>query len=305
MKKIIVITAVLLSFTMNSGAQIPNNGFEDWTTQLGIEIPQAPWITNNLQPKPVGVSYNPVTKSSDHYPLNVGSYSIRLQNDTSFKSEPGEPLPYWACSYGYSTTAFYPGYAGPTFPITGHPNSLCGYYKCNPQNNDTMTISAELFYNGAIVSTALFITTLTVNDWTSFNIPFSTYTMADSAQIGMSAFYAKPDKYPVGPYGNSVLFVDNLSFNTLISSVNEPASKEASFYLYPNPAKEIVTLKLDYSKNSDFTLSIYNGDGKLVSSEQLHQNQQQINISGMSDGVYLVEIKSKAWIEQQKLIIQR
>ena len=28
----------------------------------------------------------------------------------------------------------------PTFPIVGHPNSLCGYYKYNSLNNDSMVI---------------------------------------------------------------------------------------------------------------------------------------------------------------------
>ncbi|MFZ4741695.1 MAG: T9SS type A sorting domain-containing protein [Bacteroidales bacterium] len=305
MKKFTIIMAVLFTLTFNAKAQIPNNGFENWIIQSGIEIPQPPWVTNNLQPKPNGATYNPVTKSTDHYPLNVGSYSIRLENNTSFTSEVGEPLPYWACSYGYSTTAFFPGYGGPTFPIAGHPNSLCGYYKCTPLNNDTMTISAALFLNGAIVSKALFTTTATANNWTSFSIPFTAYTTADSAQIGMSAFYAKPDAYPAGPYGNSVLFVDNLSFDALITSITETASKRAAFNLYPNPANEIVSLNVDYSRNTDLTLSIYNSIGKLVSSEILHQNQQQINISNLSNGIYTVKIKSKEWAESQKLIIQR
>ena len=66
-------------------------------------------MTNNLQKKPDGVTYNPATKSTDHYPIDVGSFSIRLENNIAFKSDTGKPLPYWACSYGYVTAAFYPG----------------------------------------------------------------------------------------------------------------------------------------------------------------------------------------------------
>ncbi len=73
MKQVAVFLAVLLAMTITTNAQIPNGGFEDWITEAEIEIPAAPWITNNLQNKPVNVTYNPVTKSSDHFPENVGS----------------------------------------------------------------------------------------------------------------------------------------------------------------------------------------------------------------------------------------
>jgi len=52
-------------------------------------------------------------------------------------------------------------------------------------------------------------------------------------------------------------------------------------------------------------IKIYNINGKLVSSEILKENQQQINIGDLSNGIYMVEIKSKEWTEKQKLIIQR
>ena len=45
--------------------------------------------------------------------------------------------------------------------------------------------------------------------------------------------------------------------------------------------------------------------GALVKTETLVQNQQQINIGDLTNGIYIVEIKSKEWTENQKLIIQR
>ncbi|PIY05959.1 MAG: hypothetical protein COZ21_03585, partial [Bacteroidetes bacterium CG_4_10_14_3_um_filter_31_20] len=57
--------------------------------------------------------------------------------------------------------------------------------------------------------------------------------------------------------------------------------------------------------NADLTLNIYNVMGALIKSETLKQNQQQINTKDLSNGIYLVEIKSKEWSGKQKLIIQR
>jgi hypothetical protein len=75
--------------------------------------------------------------------------------------------------------------------------------------------------------------------------------------------------------------------------------------LYPNPASEFVDISFDRSNNDDLTLNIYNITGTLVKSEMLKQNQRQINIGDLSNGIYLVEIKSNNFTENQKLIIQR
>lgn len=305
MKKLPILLIVLLTVTINTNAQIPNSGFEEWTIQSEIEIPIEPWATNNLQKKPTGVTYNPVTKSTDHYPTNVGNYSIRMENNISYLSEEGELLPYWACSYGYSTTAFYPGYNGPVFPITGHPNSFCGYYKFLPQNNDTMVISITLYLSGEVVSSATLSSNLTVSEWTSFSISLPDYTTADSAQIGFAAFYNELGSLPSGPHGNSILYIDNLNFDNLITGISEQIVKTYLFNLYPNPSSEIVTLNIDNANYTDLTLNIYNVAGKLITSETLEGNKQQINVGGLSNGIYMVEIKTKEWTGNQKLIIQK
>ena len=93
---------------------------------------------------------------------------------------------------------------------------------------------------------------------------------------------------------------------------NPPAVNITGFFLnnieqkilcYPNPASDIVTLNLNNTNNVDLTLNIYNIIGELVRSELVQQNQQKINISDFSNGIYMIEIKSKEWAEKQKLII--
>lgn len=92
----------------------------------------------------------------------------------------------------------------------------------------------------------------------------------------------------------------NVVFTGIPFSKNNP-----TINLYPNPASDIVYLNSNSTGNTDLTLTIYDVIGKLISSETLMENQQQINIGGLSKGVYFVEIKSKDWLENQKLIIQR
>jgi len=88
------------------------------------------------------------------------------------------------------------------------------------------------------------------------------------------------------------------------ASISENKS-DFAVKIFPNPASDIVTLNIDNTNNADLTLNIYNVIGKLVRSELLKQNQKQINISDLKNGIYLVEIKSKKWSEIKKLIIQR
>ena len=277
MRKFIIVLTVLIAMTITTNGQIPNCGFENWTTVGSYENPNG-WVNCNGNG---GTGY-PVTKSTDHYPANIGNFSIRMENLT---------LGATGCAtYGFANSVPYIGYNGASFPITGHPNSFCGYYKFMPQNNDTMTISCGLYLNGAMVAYASLVTNNTVSNWTSFTIPFSSYTTADSASIGLSAFYSLVTNPTI--QGNSVLFVDNLSFDNLITSVTESVSVNSSFSLYPNPAFDIITLNID-NNNSDLTLNFYNVMGALIKSELLKQNQRQINIGDLSNGIYMIEIESK------------
>ncbi|MBU0490029.1 MAG: T9SS type A sorting domain-containing protein [Bacteroidetes bacterium] len=53
------------------------------------------------------------------------------------------------------------------------------------------------------------------------------------------------------------------------------------------------------------TINSYNFAGALVKSEILRQNQRQIIIRDLCDGIYLIGINSKEGSQRQKLIIQR
>ena len=77
-------------------------------------------------------------------------------------------------------------------------------------------------------------------------------------------------------------------------------AKNPLFNLYPNPASDIVTLNIVNRNNDYLTLNIYNVTGTLVKSEMLKQNQRQINVRDLSNGIYMVSIKSKGLMETGK-----
>jgi hypothetical protein len=249
------------------------------------------WATTN----PAGRgSHYPVTRSTDHYPTAVGDYSVRLENNIAYLTESsglGLIMP--------ETLAA----PGPVFPVSGHPNSFTGYYKFAPQNNDTMLIQATLYNNGTDVARANFTTTVAAQNWTSFNVPFETYTTADMGHIVISAYYVDGPNYV--PHGNSVLNVDNLNFDDLISCETRPNKNISLISAFPNPASSYFTLNIDDVYRDGLKINIYNIRGELIVSEIIKQNQRQIDIRGLSNGIYIAKIKSKNLFKTQKLIVQK
>ncbi|MDP1726807.1 MAG: T9SS type A sorting domain-containing protein [Bacteroidota bacterium] len=276
---------------MKTNAQIPNSGFESWTTVAvgpsgSYQYPNE-WATSN--PVCTGPFYS-CTRSTDHFPLTVGNFSVRLENNTSLTRLTG--------GFGIATTdTAYP--FRPSFAITGHPNSLCGYYKYAPLNNDTMFIRIVLFKNGTMVNYFTFKSGISTSTWTSFTLPL-TYTSADSAMMYMMAFYPSS---PTGvPNGNSVLYVDNLSFDNLISSVSEPGSENTIFNLYPNPSSDKITIA--NTENSEETyIRILNIQGRqMMHSQFQNQNNLELDISALPMGIYFIEVNTESEIVVKKFI---
>ena len=297
MKKITIILSVLIAIAINANAQIPNSGFENWTT-VGSSMEPTSWYSFYSLIDSSGI-YCPVTKSTDHYPVTVGNYSARITNDTALWNS-GNIL-------GWGMLLSTKSDDRPLFPVTGHPIKLCGYYKFLPQNGDTMNIYIHFYNSGVEITLGAFQSNVAASSWTSFEIfvDDTLYSSADSARISLAACNEPKDGHG-GPLGNSVLYFDNLSLDNLITTgISESTVKKTSFNLYPNPATDIVTLKLDKTNTTDLTLNIYNIMGELVLSEVLNKNKQQINIGDLNNGIYMVEIKSKEWSEKQKLIIQK
>ena len=287
--------------TKNTFAQIPNAGFENWVT-VGNSFEPTSWYSFYSLIDSTG-NYFPVTKSTDHYPANIGSYSARITNDTAIWNTGISP----ANLLGWGTLFSTQLNDKPLFPVTGHPIALCGYYKFLPENGDTMNIDLHFYQSGVEITSGTFQTYIAASSWTSFKffVDDTLYNNVDSARIGISACN-EPKDGSLGPLGNSVLYIDNLSFdNPLVTSIPEQTAKNHLLNFYPNPATDVVTLSIDHRNNKDLTWNIYIVIGVLVKSEMLKKNQSQINIENLSNGIYIIEIKSEGWNEKQKLIIQK
>lgn len=289
MKKNTFILTVLIAMTIKINAQIPNNDFEQWWTVGSCQIP-TDWFTFNLTS---AGSFYPVSRDTSHYPTSIGAASIRLENKTSLLPA-NESKGIIVSSLQLVTM---PSFQMPSFQLTGHPNSLTGYYKYAPQNGDTMRITLILFQSGVIVSQGTFYSSVSTPSWTSFNIPVSAYTTADSAEIIISAFNAdQPTKVPLG---NSVLNIDNLNFDNLIIGITEIAEQN-KMSVYPNPTSGQFTIVLP-TDNATITVTDILGQQIL----KTQATQKTTNLQLDNNGVYIVYVTTKQGTTARKLIVNR
>jgi hypothetical protein len=298
MKKITLILTVLIAITIKANAQISNSGFETWVDYVDTgdcNTPHFVYQTPDMWKGSLGIDCHlylySIQKNNESYPAGTGQFSMQIQSDTA------DGVRGMAAVATNSQSPM-----APAFSITGHPTSLTGYYKFLPLNGDTMNIVIVLFQSGVMVAGGTLKETTTVSNWTSFNIPISSYTTADSALIFLASYNLTAGTIP---HGNSTLYIDNLNFDNLITSVTEQNSGNTTFNLFPNPATDIVTLNINENSYAEVTLNIYNAIGLLVKTRMFNKNQNQLNTSDLSNGIYMIEIKSQGLIENKKLIIQR
>lgn len=295
MKKFTIVFLAFYVIAFNSFAQIPNNGFEQWDN-IGSFMEPVGYLTPNSEA--IG-TYYPITRSTDHYPTDIGDYSIRIENNISLLPN----IDGLGIALQNTSNILFDG-PGPSFPVNGHPTSLTGYFKYYPQNGDSMFILVLLYHNGTVVAGNSFVSADTTLDWTPFTLPLSNYTTADSGSILIAAYYANGHPPQYVPFGNSVLHIDNLNFDNLITSIPEQKGKNHLFSFYPNPAFDFVTLNIVGNNIGENTLNIYNLIGERVLTEKLKQSKQSVNLEKLKSGVYIIEIQSNDLFEKQKLIIQ-
>jgi photosystem II stability/assembly factor-like uncharacterized protein len=82
--------------------------------------------------------------------------------------------------------------------------------------------------------------------------------------------------------------------------LNENGISSKSIKLYPNPAKEKITI--ESLMTGDTRLSILNLEGKVIMERQITNYQTQIDVSNLYAGVYIVKLKNKYIVEVRKLI---
>jgi len=98
-----------------------------------------------------------------------------------------------------------------------------------------------------------------------------------------------------GNTASETMTVNIVSTNSVEDVVSE------NIEIYPNPAKDLVTINSD-NEIIEF-VSIYNIKGEVVLHEELNKHQSLINISGLSAGVYILKIEISNFSYKKRLVV--
>lgn len=88
---------------------------------------------------------------------------------------------------------------------------------------------------------------------------------------------------------------------SVLGTKESNTNKLEAVRIYPNPAKEILNVELP-SSIKNFSFEINDMSGKLVSA---HENETKINVSKLSNGVYMCTVKSNGETITKKVIIDK
>ncbi|MFI5151103.1 MAG: T9SS type A sorting domain-containing protein [Bacteroidia bacterium] len=273
--------------------QIPNAGFENWTSYGMYENPDQ-WAS--LNGTLVSSSAFTCLKGS---PGSTGNYYIHLISKTVGSTV----VPGMAVSGTMDTITRKPLKG---FPFSSRPVYLSGDWQYMPNGHDNPKIEVLLSKWNTLQNKRDTIA-YTLNAplgmymaWGSFNMTVNYVSSAapDSALIVLSSSASSP-------VFSSYLNIDNLSFSDTPRGIKEKY-KTYGIQLGPDPAGDELALKALRTENPVERVSICNLAGQEVLTRQNNTLRlfMYISLTQLPPGVYLIRIQTKEGIQQEKFIHQ-
>lgn len=284
-------TLVGLIIQLNCVAQIPNNGFENWTVVGAYNTPDG-WGNINAVTNPAGIY-----TCEKGTPGNPGSSYLKLTSKTT----PGGVAPGIAASGTINTMSFQ---VEGGFPYTNRAQELRGNWAFMGYSGDVGFISVFLTKWDNILHTRDTVAKVKHLLTGMIMLPMVPFTIAlnyqngsspDTALIILSASGTSPKNY-------SFLYVDDLSFFGTVDGINETETQPL-FSVYPSPTLNSCTI--DYNTQNELAeIIITNLLGEAVYTTTIRgQGSLQLSTSNFSKGVYVVNFQTKTKRIVEKLII--
>jgi hypothetical protein len=94
--------------------------------------------------------------------------------------------------------------------------------------------------------------------------------------------------------------------DTVTVSIAKDLKNALNFYIYPNPANDILTINFESDINSKVEIEFFDITGCIIYREQRYINRQascvEKNISGLKPGIYFVKINNKEFSRTTRFI---
>ncbi len=179
-----------------------------------------------------------------------------------------------------------PGWRGATTGLSADGSVIVGYYR--PQG-------PALFGNGFIWTEALGVTDL--NTYAT-SLGIDTQGIVLSLPLNISA--DGTTIVGAGRDGNNqrVGFILKLE-PTILGVENNSTQQEYTYY--PNPVQDVLHIK---SSDSFERIMLFNINGQLIIDKPANSNTDELNVSGLSSGIYLVKVLGANSVETFKIVKQ-
>ncbi|PKL85904.1 MAG: hypothetical protein CVV22_05060 [Ignavibacteriae bacterium HGW-Ignavibacteriae-1] len=181
------------------------------------------------------------------------------------------------------------------------------YYSINLASGYDYTISAILFDSFSSEDEDIY----TVDALFSYSTDGSTWSdayddyMTGDIKInngGIVYFHVAP--YFAGETGSYLL---DLSINRTPTTSIEDIEVADLIKIYPNPAKDFVTIDLNQFADQVLQINLLNVTGQIISSENVANTGKSIKLplQGLADAVYFIEIHTSEGIISKKIIVKK
>lgn len=125
-----------------------------------------------------------------------------------------------------------------------------------------------------------------------------------TALVNLGSFAGESDvliRFQAKSGGGNNIWLDDI--NIAVNALGLAATEQQDFMLFPNPAAEKLTIKFAENLNQA-SLNLRDAAGRLVMNLPFqNQNQIEIDLHDLSNGLYFVEIQSIKGISTQRLIV--
>lgn len=288
------IAVICLSITAT--AQIPNAGFENWTTVKTYSNPDGWGTMNNTTTL---ASVYTATKGT---PGNPGSSYLKLTSKTV-----GSAVVNGIAVSGVLDSITMKPKSG--FAFNSRPAKLTGKWQhmISGSSQGSVQVTLTRWDKGMNMRMTVGTGSITLSgmemSWADFNVPisYSEGVNPDSCIILLKASGSSPAN---GDY----LWVDNLAFSGTVTGIGNQTSFLNNCSLSPNPAKDFINVRLNLKVPQQISFEIINITGELIYTKNAGYIQSELNqnfdLTGVSKGIYLLKIIGEQNIEIRKITVQ-
>lgn len=171
-----------------------------------------------------------------------------------------------------------------------------------PRNFGTNTTNLNIQLDMIPATYNAFGTNNTVDFWTGLVV---------ANNNGILPQYDSGDGIHMNTAGHQILFdrIIGKGIHTTVKNnvdvLSITKAEDSIFAIYPNPAKELLTINNSFNHDKIKSISIFNFEGKEIKTinTELSENTIQLNISDLNRGIYFIKVKFSSKEITKKIIL--